>query len=156
MSEWNRQVVEKSKIINEELLKKYFGFQDLISIQKELYKTKNAGKSNKLVNVIKSGLKDLKKDIEQMGDDVKEIEKPNEIVDNVEKILEYNRQNQEGKGLKILTPNQMLSRLPITLAQTKSANNLEKLKNEIRQLLYSLHRSRKLTKTLYNNLINTI
>ena len=156
MSEWNRQVVEKSKIINEELLKKYFGFQDLISIQKELYKTKNAGKSNKLVNVIKSGLKDFKKDIEQMGDDVKEIEKPNEIVDNVEKILEYNRQNQEGKGLKILTPNQMLSRLPITLAQTKSANNLEKLKNEIRQLLYSLHRSRKLTKTLYNNLINTI
>ena len=155
MSEWNRQVVEKSKIINEELLKKYFGFQDLISIQKELYKTKNAGKSNKLVNVIKSGLKDLKKDIEQMGDDVKEIEKPNEIVDNVEKILEYNRQNQEGKGLKILTPNQMLSRLPITLAQTKSANNLEKLKNEIRQLLYSLHRSRNLTKTLYNNLINT-
>ena len=137
-------------------MKKYFGFQDLISIQKELYKTKNAGKSNKLVNVIKSGLKDLKKDIEQMGDDVKEIEKPNEIVDNVEKILEYNRQNQEGKGLKILTPNQMLSRLPITLAQTKSANNLEKLKNEIRQLLYSLHRSRKLTKTLYNNLINTI
>ena len=101
MSEWNRQVVEKSKIINEELLKKYFGFQDLISIQKELYKTKKAGKSNKLVNVIKRGLKDLKKDIEQMGDDVKEIEKPNEIVDNVEKILEYNRQNQEGKGLKI-------------------------------------------------------
>ena len=82
-------------------MKKCFGFQDLISIQKELYKTKNAGKNNKLVNVIKSGLKDLKKDIEQMGDDVKEIEKPNEIVDNVEKILEYNRQNQEGKGLKI-------------------------------------------------------
>ena len=136
-------------------MKKYFGFQDLISIQKELYKTKNAGKNNKLVNVIKSGLKDLKKDIEQMGDDVNEIEKPDEIVDIVEKILEYNRQNQEGQGLKILTPHQMLSRLPITLAQIKSGNNLEKLKNEIRQLLYSLHRSRNLTKTLYNNLINT-
>ena len=155
MSELNRQVVEKSKIINEELLKKYFGFQDLISMQKELYKSKNAGKNNKLANMIKSGLKDLKKDIEQMGDDVNEIEKPDEIVDIVEKILEYNRQNQEGLGLKILTPHQMLSRLPITLAQIKSANNLEKLKNEIRQLLYSLHRSRNLTKTLYNNLINT-
>ena len=136
-------------------MKKYFGFQDLISIQKELYKTKNAGKNNKLVNVIKSGLKDLKKDIEQMGDDVKEIEKPDEIVDIVEKILEYNRQNQERQGLKMLTPHQMLSRLPITLAQIKSGNNLEKLKNKIRQLLYSLHRSRKLTKRLYNNLINT-
>ena len=155
MSELNRQIVEKSKIINEELLKKYFGFQDLISMQKELYKSKNAGKNNKLANMIKSGLKDLKKDIEQMGDDVNEIEKPDEIVDIVEKILEYNRQNQEGQGLKILTPHQMLSRLPITLAQIKSGNNLEKLKNEIRQLLYSLHRSRNLTKTLYNNLINT-
>ena len=155
MSELNRQVVEKSKIINEELLKKYFGFQDLISMQKELYKSKNAGKNNKLANMIKSGLKDLKKDIEQMGDDVNEIEKPDEIVDIVEKILEYNRQNQEGQGLKILKPHQMLSRLPITLAQIKSGNNLEKLKNEIRQLLYSLHRSRNLTKTLYNNLINT-
>ena len=155
MSELNRQVVEKSKIINEELLKKYFGFQDLISMQKELYKSKNAGKNNKLANMIKSGLKDLKKDIEQMGDDVNEIEKPDEIVDIVEKILEYNRQNQEGQGLKILTPHQMLSRLPITLAQIKSGNNLEKLKNEIRQLLHSLHRSRNLTKTLYNNLINT-
>ena len=136
-------------------MKKYFGFQDLISIQKELYKTKNAGKNNKLANMIKSGLKDLKKDIEQMGDDVKEIEKPDEIVDIAEKILEYNRQNQERQGLKMLTPHQMLSRLPITLAQIKSGNNLEKLKNEIRQLLYSLHRSRNLTKTLYNNLINT-
>ena len=155
MSELNRQIVEKSKIINEELLKKYFGFQDLISMQKELYKSKNAGKNNKLANMIKSGLKDLKKDIEQMGDDVNEIEKPDEIVDIVEKILEYNRQNQEGQGLKILTPHQMLSRLPITLAQIKSGNNLEKLKNEIRQLLHSLHRSRNLTKTLYNNLINT-
>ena len=155
MSELNRQVVEKSKIINEELLKKYFGFQDLISMQKELYKSKNAGKNNKLANMIKSGLKDLKKDIEQMGDDVNEIEKPDEIVDIVEKILEYNRQNQEGQGLKILTPHQMLSRLPITLAQIKSGNNLEKLKNEIRQLLYSLQRSRNLTKTLYNNLINS-
>ena len=50
----------------------------------------------------------------------------------------------------------MLSRLPITLAQLKAGNNSEKLKNEIRQLLYSLYRSKKLTKNLYNNLINAI
>ena len=50
----------------------------------------------------------------------------------------------------------MLSRVPITLAQLKSGNNSENLKNEIRQLLDYLYRSKKLTKTIYNNLINTI
>ena len=50
----------------------------------------------------------------------------------------------------------MLSRLPITLAQLKAGNNLEKLKNEIRKLLYSLYRSKQITKTIYKNLINTI
>ena len=53
---------------------------------------------------------------------------------------------QKAKGVKILTPSQMLSRLPISLAQLKAGNNSEKLKNEIRQLLYSLYRSIKLTK----------
>ena len=62
----------------------------------------------------------------------------------------------EGKNLKILTPDQMLSRLPITLAQLKAGNNSEKLKNEIRQLLYSLYRSKKLTKQLYKSLIDII
>ena len=64
--------------------------------------------------------------------------------------------NMQGHGLKMLTPDQMLRRLPITLAQLKAGNNSEKLKNEIRQLLYSLYRSKKLTKTIYNNLINII
>ena len=56
--------------------------------------------------------------------------------------------NQQGKGLKILTPNQMLSRLPISLAQLKAGNNSQKLKTEIRKLLHSLYRSKKLTKQL--------
>ena len=68
-------------------------------------------------------------------------------------ILEFNNQNQEGKGLKILTPDQMISRLPISLAQLNAGNNSEKLKNGIRQLLYSLYRSKKLTKAIFNNLI---
>ena len=50
----------------------------------------------------------------------------------------------------------MVSRLPISLAQLKAGNNSEKLKNEIRQLLYSLYRSKKLSKTIFNNLINAI
>ena len=53
------------------------------------------------------------------------------------------KRNQSAKGLKILTPEQMLSRLPISLAQLEAGNNSEKLKNEIRQLLHSLHRSKK-------------
>ena len=68
----------------------------------------------------------------------------------------FNQLNQSGQGLKILTPNQMLSRLPIALAQLKAGNNSQKLKNEIRQLLYSLYRSEKLTKDIYNHLINAI
>ena len=59
------------------------------------------------------------------------------------------RKNQKGEGLKILTPNQMLSRLPISLAQLKAGNYSEKLKNEIRRLLYSLYRSKKLKKEIY-------
>ena len=66
------------------------------------------------------------------------------------------RRNIIGKGLKILTPNQMLSTLPISSAQLNAGNNSEKLKNEIRQLLYSLHRSKKLTKQLYKSLIDVI
>ena len=62
----------------------------------------------------------------------------------------------KGQGIKILTPNQMLSRLPINLAQLNAGNNSEKLKNEIRQLLYSLYRSKKLTKQLYKSLIDII
>ena len=66
------------------------------------------------------------------------------------------RRNEQGQGLKILTPNQMLGRLPISLAQLKAGNNSEKLKNEIRQLLYSLYRSKKLTKQLYKSLVDII
>ena len=64
--------------------------------------------------------------------------------------------DQEGQELKILTQNQMLSRLLISLIQLKAGNNSEKLKDEIRQLLYSLHKSKKLIKTIYNNLTKTI
>ena len=61
-----------------------------------------------------------------------------------------------GTGLKILTNKQMLNRLPILLAQIQAGNNSSKLKNEIRQILYSLYRSKVLTKTVYNNLIEAI
>ena len=69
------------------------------------------------------------------------IEVNRKIINIVEHILYFNQlEQQKGEGLKILTPNQMLSRLPISLAQLKAGNNSEKLKNEIRQILYSLYR----------------
>ena len=84
------------------------------------------------------------------------IEKPYKLVYIVKKILEFNRQNKKKKGLKILTPDKMLSRLSITLAEIRAANNSENLKNEATQLSYFLYRLKKLTKTIYNNLINTV
>ena len=64
--------------------------------------------------------------------------------------------NKEGKGLKILSKQQMLSRLPLLLAQIQAGNNSKKLKIETRKILYSLYRSKALTKTVYNNLIKAI
>ena len=64
--------------------------------------------------------------------------------------------NPSGSGLKILTLQQMLAHLPILLAQIKAGNNSRELKNEVRQLLYSLCRSKKISKTVYKNLIVTI
>ena len=64
--------------------------------------------------------------------------------------------NKKGKGLKILTNKQMLNRLPILLAQIQAGNNSKSLSNELRQIIYSLYRSKVLTKTAYNNLIKVI
>ena len=64
--------------------------------------------------------------------------------------------SKKGKRLKILNNKQMLNRLPILLAQIQAGNNSIKLKNKTRQILYSLYRSKPLTKTVYNKLIKSI
>ena len=67
------------------------------------------------------------------------------------------KQNEtKGKRLKILTPKQMLQRLPVALAQVKAGNNSENLLNEIRQIIYSLYQSKEITKKVYNNLIKSL
>ena len=71
-------------------------------------------------------------------------------------IFQVSKESQEGEGLKILTPNKMLKRLPIALAQVKAGNNSESLLNEIRQIVYSLYLSKEITKKVYNNIINSI
>ena len=72
----------------------------------------------------------------------------------VKEILDFNK--QEGLGFKILTPNQMLSRIPITLVKLNTGNNSDKIKNEIRQLLYSLYRSKNLSKNVYKSLVDIV
>ena len=120
--------------------KHLFFFQDLAALLEKLKKSKNNAKKNKIqTNLINSGLRDLKEEIEDMTEQEKETENPNEIVNIAEKILEFNRQ-QSRQELKILTPDQMLNRLSISLAQLKAGNNSEKPKNKIRQLLYSLYK----------------
>ena len=72
-------------------------------------------------------------------------------------ILEAKRlAKQEAKGLKILTPKQMLQKLSITLAQIKAGNNSESLSNKIRQIIYSLHQSKEIIKKVYNKIIKSI
>ena len=64
--------------------------------------------------------------------------------------------SKKGTGLRILTPKQMLQRLPIALAQIKAGNNSLSLLNEIRQIVYSLYQAKEITKKVYNNIIKSI
>ena len=110
-----------------------------------MYKNLNATtdiEENKIkVNKIKSNLADLVMKIKNNPtNNTKKIRNRNTMVEIVELILKFNQLEQEGSGLKILTPNQMLSRLPISVAQLKAGNDSEKLKNKIREIWYSLYR----------------
>ena len=67
----------------------------------------------------------------------------------------YNAKQNETKG-KVLTPKQMIQRLPIALAQVKAGNNSENLLNEIRQIIYSLYQSKEITKKVYNNIMKSL
>ena len=71
-------------------------------------------------------------------------------------LSEVKHETTKGKGLKILTPKQMLERLPIALAQVKANNNSENLLNEIRQIVFSLYQSKGITKKVYCNIIKSI
>ena len=93
-------------------------------------------------------LYNLKSDIDTSKKDSDTSEK-----DTSEKDIDTSK---KGKGLKILSNKQMLNRLPILPAQIEARNNSRSLKNELRQILYSLYRSKVVTKTVYDNLIKSI
>ena len=135
------------------MFKEYF---TIYHMYKKLRETEDERNEDR-VYFTKEMLNKMKKVIENVPENKTfNIEENKKIINIAESILYFNQQNQAEKGLKILTSKQMLSRLPIILAQLKAGNNSEKLKNEIRQLLYSLYRSKKLTKQLYKSLIDII
>ena len=138
-------VENESKDINYDLMENYFDLVAPTVLAKELFKTKDKNKNSELVELIKVRWSNLKDETKRMSEKEIENEKPNKILKIVEEILDFNNkiQKQQGLGLKILTPDQMLSRLPISLAQLKARNN-------------SLYRSKNLTKKIYIHLINTI
>ena len=142
---------KKKENLNNEFFNHYFDYLNPAIMFKRL-RDANDDKNKDLVKSINKKLTKLKNIVKKVA----KVEQNEKIIDIVERSLDLDSENQSGKGLKILIPIQMLSRLPIFLAQLKAGNNSEKLKNEIRQLLYSLYRSKKLTKQLYKSLIDII
>ena len=123
MNTFHEWVIKKETGINKELFKTYFHSRISSELSKDLYKTNDREKNNAIVSLIKSELKDLQEEIENMSQEERENEKPDEIVEIVEEILKFNKQKQSGQRLKILAPSQMLSRLPTSLAELKAGNN---------------------------------
>ena len=99
----------------------------------------------KLINKRITKLKNIVKDMPK--DNVSKVEENEKMIDIVERILELNSEKQSGKDLKMLTPDQLLSRLPITLGQLKAGNNSEKLKNEIWTIIIFFVQTKKTYKT---------
>ena len=134
--------------INNDFPKRYHKDRDsteLLSIQHFLDDINNEDITNK---------DDARKEFKNFKNDVKSDELK-DIVKELERSV-FGYEELSGSGLKILTNKQMLNHLPILLAQIQAGNNSSKLKNEARQILYSLYRSKELTKTVYNNLIKAI
>ena len=149
---FKQQIKDQETEIDKELFKKYFEYQSPSEMLDNLLSLDNL-RRNEVSEKISNHFEYLFDKVKELPPD--EGVKEKKILEIIQKILEFNRQ-QQGQGLKILRPTQMLSRLPISLAQLKAGNNSKKLKNEIRQLLYSLYRSKKLTKQLYKSLIDII
>ena len=153
-----KYIENESKGINYDLFKDYFDLVVPSALAKRLFETKDKKKNSVFVEKIKNRWSNVKDETEKMFEDENKTEQPDKILKIVKEIIDFNKRirKQQGLGLKILAPNQLLSRLTIILAQLKAVNNSEKLKNEIRQILYSLYRSKKLTKQLYKSLVDII
>ena len=112
------EIAEKENMIDPELFREYFEYSSPSDMYKNLNKTIGSEENKDQVNAIKDKLVNLMEAVKRIPtSDAKRIRNRNNMLKIVEHILQFNRQKQEGQGLKILTPNQMLNRLPISLAQ---------------------------------------
>ena len=119
--------------------------EDLHSDAKKFY-TIRENIINEMFNI-----EDEKLDIATGADD----DKRKSVIEAISRLGDKEEQ-ETGKGLKIMTSRQMITRLPILLAQKQAGNNSQKRNDEIRQIIYSLYRSKNLSKTVFNHLINSI
>ena len=126
-----KYIENESKGINYDLFKDYFDLVVPSALAKRLFETKNKKKNSVFVEKTKNRWSNVKDETEKMFEDENKTEQPDKILKIVKEIIDFNKRirKQQGLGLKILAPNQMLSRLPIILAHLKAVNNSEKLKN---------------------------
>ena len=111
-------IENESNDIDYDLFEDYFDFSVPSALAKKLCETKNKNKNNELVELIKIRQNNLKDKTEKMSKEVLKNKKADKISKVIEEVLDFNQlEQQKGEGLKMLTLNQMLSRLPITAAQ---------------------------------------
>ena len=134
--------VKKGKTSLEEAKEKQKDYYNYLNTIRKINKSANQKRTLANINIF----------INARDNTIKFIEDYSSMILKAKKLAK----EQEGTGLQILTPNQMLKRLPIALARIKAGNNSESLLNEIRQILYSLYRSKEITKKVYNNIIKSI
>ena len=133
--EFLNKTKNEEKSMQEQIFRHYFFYQTRSYLTKDLYHS-DATKNDEHIKNINNGLTELRNSINSKG--IPENENPKKVVNIVEKIIDCNKK-QKGKGIKILTPKQMLQRLPIALAQVKPVNSSENVFNEIIQIIYSSH-----------------
>ena len=161
-------------ILEPGLAKKYFkndSLTDMFEQLKNLVKNQSKMSAKKIkMSLIEAGLEKLKNDMRNMSENKIRNKRIDMLANFIEEVLIGDRMNdmptlesekdaaerQRGQILKILAPQQMITRLPNLLDQLKAGNNSQEFKNEIRQLLYHLYRSENLSKTKCNSLISTI
>ena len=135
--------IKKGEISMEKAIKQQYNFHKYLNLIRIGNKNDNQKRTLANINVFYNARDNAIQFIQDYG---------RMILEARERALE----EQFGKGLKILTPNQMFKKLSIALAQIKAGNNSESLLNEIRQIVYSLYRSKEITKKVYNNIIKSI
>ena len=135
--------IHKGDITLEDVEKEQIELKRNFGHIKQGYPKNRSEEQKKTINNIKNFYESREKVVQLFNDYAKNMSR------NIYK-------SKQGTGLKILTPNQMLKKLPIVLAQIKAGNNSESLLNEIRQIVYPLYQSKEITKKVYDNIIKSI